>query len=276
MNALLSAEILKLIKQPKTYWALGAIFLIELLILATAYYQGSTILDILLDSLKQSFYFEGNLLNGNLILYIVLNGLWFNVPLIIMIVTSGILTDEYKDGTVQVSLLQAVKKRHFILAKYIVAVAFTLVVIAFMMLSTCILAYTIFGKGDLVVYLNTLNFFKSADAFKRICWAFASGAVAMVFYSLVSVTLAVWIKEAAKTWIAAALFLVITNLLLKLDLGSNMLNHFFFPKLMDTWQQFFYYEINWFPIFLNNAMLLFYGAVLVLVGTWTFHKQDIG
>lgn len=276
MKSLLLAESLKIVKQSKTYYALGAIFLIELLILITAYYQGTTILDLLLDNLRQSFYFEGTLLNGNLIIYIVLNSLWFNVPLILMIVTSGILTDEYKDGTVQTVMLQAIKKWKFMLAKYITAVLFTLFVIAFMMGSTFILAYSIFGKGDLVVYLNTLNFFEANDAFRRICLAFASGAIAMIFYCIVSITLAVFIKEAAKTWIASALFLVITNLLLKVDFGIGALNNYFFPKLIDTWQQLFYYETDWRHILINNMILVLYSLILAALGVLVFHKKDIG
>jgi len=276
MRLLLSAELLKLVKQSKTYYALGAILVIELLILITAYFQGSTILDLLLDNLKQSFYFEGTLLNGNLIMYIVLNALWFNVPLILMIVTSGIVTDEYKDGTMQTVMLQAVKKWKFILAKYIIAVLFTILVISFMMATTFMLAYSIFGSGDLVVYLNTLNFFESADAFHRICWAFASGAVSMVFYCVVSLTLAIFIKEAAKTWIAAALFLIINTLLLKVDFVIPAINSFFFPKLIDTWQQLFYYEIDWRQILINNALLLLYTLAFAAAGTFVFHKKDIG
>lgn len=276
MKSLLLAESMKIAKQSKTYYALGAIFLIELLILITAYYQGSTILDLLLDNLKQSFYFEGDLLNGNLIMYIVLNSLWFNVPLILMIITSGILTDEYKDGTLQTVMLQAVKKWKFMLAKYIIAVCFTLFVIIFMMLSTCVLAYSLFGKGDLVVYLNTLNFFETYDAFHRICLAFVSGAIAMVFYCTVSITLAVVIKEAAKTWIASALFLVITNLLLKVDFGLKVVNDYFFPKLIDTWQQLFYYETDWPHILSNNMVLIAYSIALMILGIVVFHKKDIG
>lgn len=276
MRLLLAAELLKLVKQTKTYYALGSILVIELLILVTAYFQGSTILDLLLDNLKQSFYFEGTLLNGNLIMYIVLNSLWFNVPLILMIVTSGIVTDEYKDGTMQTVMLQAVKKWKFITAKYIIAVLFTLLVIGFMMLTTFILAYSIFGNGDLVVYINTLNFFEADDAFRRICWAFASGAVSMVFYCVVSLTLAIFIKEAAKTWIAAALFLIITTLLLKVDFVLPVLNSFFFPKLIDNWQQMFYYEPDWTQILINNAILLLYTLAFGAAGTYAFHKKDIG
>lgn len=276
MRWLLYAEMLKLVRQSKTYYALTAIFAIQLLIFITAYYQGSAILDLLLNNLRQSFYFEGKLLNGNLIMYIVLNSLWFNVPLILMIVTSGMVTDEYKDGTVQTVMLQAVEKWKFILVKYIIALLFTMLVIALMMLSTFALAYTIFGTGDLVVYIGGLNFFESADAFSRICWAFASGSIVMAFYGIVSVTLAVFIKEAAKTWIAAALFLIITNLLLKVDFGVAGLNNFFFPKLVDTWQQLFNYQTDWFKISINNALLLLYCVGIAVSGILVFHKKEIG
>lgn len=276
MKQLLYAEFVKIIKQSKTYYALGAIAVIELLIFITAYYQGSTILDLLLNTLRQNFYFEGTLLNGNLILYIVLNSLWFNVPLILMIVTSGLLTDEHKDGTLQTVMLQAVKKWKFILAKYITAALFTLLVIAFMMLSTFALAYAIFGSGDLVVYIGTLNFFEADEAFTRICWAFASGSIAMVFYSTASVTLAIFIKEASKTWIASALFLIITNLLLKADFLPASLNTFFFPKLIDTWQQLFNYKVDWQQVGINNFMLMLYCAAFAALGMLIFQKKDIG
>ncbi|MDT3403483.1 ABC transporter permease [Mucilaginibacter terrae] len=276
MKQLLYAEFVKIIKQSKTYYALGAIAVIELLIFITAYYQGSTILDLLLNTLRQNFYFEGTLLNGNLILYIVLNSLWFNVPLILMIVTSGLLTDEHKDGTLQTVMLQAVKKWKFILAKYITAALFTLLVIAFMMLSTFALAYTIFGTGDLVVYIGTLNFFEADEAFHRICWAFASGSIAMVFYSTASITLAIFIKEASKTWIASALFLIITNLLLKADFLPAGFNTFFFPKLIDTWQQLFNYKVDWQQVGINNVMLMLYCAAFAGLGMLVFQKKDIG
>ncbi|WP_353683094.1 ABC transporter permease, partial [Pseudoalteromonas sp. S407] len=53
-------------------------------------------------------------------MYLILNTQWFHLPLILMIVVSGTLTTEYKDRTIQTTMLQPVKKGQFILAKYIV------------------------------------------------------------------------------------------------------------------------------------------------------------
>jgi len=276
MKALIAAEIYKLLRQGKTYFALAAIFLIEGIILISAYFQGSNIIDILLDNLKQSFYFEGNLLNGNLLIYLILNTLWFHVPLILMIIISGILTSEYKDGTLQTVMLQPVSKWKFITSKYIVSIIFTLIVVFFLALTSFILSYTIFGSGDLIVYLDTLNFFSSDEAFYRLSWSFASGAVSMVFFSVVSLTLAVIFREATKTWIIAAFFLIISNLLLKIDFNSYWFNKIFFAKLNDTWQYFFYHDIDWSKIYLNNILLIGYSLIFIGFGVYLFNKKDIG
>lgn len=276
MYALIKAEIYKLFRQGKTYYAIGALFSIEAIILMSAYFQGTNIIDLLLENLKQRFYFEGTLLNGNLLVYLILNTLWFHLPLILMIVVSGILTTEYKDRTIQTVMLQPVTKWKFILSKYIVAIGFTLLVVLVLAISSFGLSYFFFGKGDLVVYLNGLNFFDAADAYNRLRWSFVSGALSMVFFSVASLTIAVLLKDAAKTWIVSAFFLILSNILLKVDFGDNWFNTLFFAKLNDTWQYFFYYEINWAQIQLNSFLSIGYSLLFMGAGVYWFHQKDIG
>ncbi len=276
MKALIRAEIFKLFRQGKTYYALGALFMIEAVVMISAYFEGNNIIEILLDNLRKSFYFEGTLVNGSLLVYLLLNTLWFHLPLILMIVVSGTLTSEYKDRTLQTVMLQPVVKWKYILSKYIVAILFTLVVVFFLALSSFALSYGIFGKGDLIVYLNTLNFFESSEAIYRLRWSFASGALSMVFFSVSSLTIAVIFKEATKTWIIVAFFLVLSNILLKIDFGSNWYNHFFYAKMNDTWQYFFYNTIPWNLVLHNSLLLSIYTLVTMGLGLYIFHKKDIG
>jgi len=276
MKNLIFAEAYKLFKQSKTYYALAAIFLIEIIILFSAYSQGQSVLDLLLDNLKQSFHFEGNLLNGNLLSYLILNTLWFHLPLILIVIISGTLTSEYKDRTLLSVMLQPISKWKFILSKYIVAIVFTLVIVFFLALTTFILSYSVFGSGDLIVYLDTLNFFESSDAFYRIMWAFAIGAISMVFFSVVSLTLAIILEEATKTWIAGAFFLIVSNLLLKVHFGNYFLDHWLYVKLNDTWQYLFYYNIPWDKIYLNTAILILYTFLTIVLGIVIFTKKDVG
>jgi len=276
MKSLIKAEIFKMFRQSKTYYALASLFMIEAVILFSAYFQGKNILDLLLDNLKKTFFFEGTLLNGNLLVYLILNTLWFHLPLILMIIVSGTLTTEYKDRTIQTTLLQPILKWKFILSKYIVAIGFTLLVVLFLAITSFALSYSLFGKGDLIVYLNTLNFFESKDAFIRLQYAFISGALSMVFFSVSSLTIAVIFKDATKTWIVAAFFLILSNLLLKVDFGNTYFNQLFFAKLNDTWQNFFNYKIDWNIIYLNSILIITYTLLFMGIGIYIFHKKDIG
>lgn len=276
MKALIQAEFIKLFKQSRTYFAIGAILLIETIILISAYFEGSTVIDILLDNLKQSFYFEGELLNGNLLIYLILNTLWFHIPLILMIIISGLLTSEYKDGTLQTVMLQPVKKSKFIAAKFIVSVLFTLMMVLLLAITSFGLSYSLFGRGDLVVYLEQLSFFTSDEAFYRLVGSFLVGAVSMVFFSVVSLALAILFRDSAKTWIIAAFFLIISNLLTQVDFGNEVLNSGLFFKLNDTWQYFFYFEIPGALIIQNTIILVAYTLAIAGFGIYWFNHKDIG
>jgi len=275
MRHLLFTELFKIFRQRKTYYAIAAVFVLEAFIMVSAYYQGREILEVLLENLKESFEFRGDLLNGNLIIYLVLNSFWFHIPLILMIVVSGFLTSEYKDRTVEAILLQPVSKWRFIVGKYLAALIFTSFILFVLIVSTFLLSYALFGTGDLVVFLEGLSFFESQEALRRLILAFLTGSLTMVFYAAVSLTLAVLLQEATVTWIVAALFLIGTTLLLRFDFHSELLNDYFFPKLTDTWQYLFYPEIPVGVILKKNAVLSAYTLLFAGIGVWVFQKRDI-
>ena len=275
MIRLLQTELFKIFRQRKTYYAIAAVFVLEAFIMVSAYYQGREFMDVLLENLKESFEFKGNLLNGNLIIYLVLNSFWFHVPLILMIVVSGFLTTEYKDQTVEAVMLQPVSKRGFITSKYLAAVVFTLFILLILVASTFALSYAFFGTGDLVVFLDGLSFFESEEAMRRLVLAFLVGSLTMVFYAVVSLTLAVILQEATITWIVAALFLIGTTLLLRFEFNAALLNTYFFPKLTDSWQYLFYAEVPTGMILLKNGVLLGYIAIAAYIGIHYFTKRDI-
>lgn len=275
MRNLIRTELYKIFRQRKTFYAIAAVFILEAFIMISAYFQGREFLDVFLENLRESFEFQGELLNGNLIAYLVLNSFWFHVPLILMIVVSGFLTAEYKDRTVEAVLLQPVSKREYILSKYIAALVFTAFILIVLILSTLALSYLLFGKGDLVVFLEGLSFYDSPEALKRLLLAFLVGSVTMFFYAVVSITLAVFFQEATITWIVAALFLIGTTLVLRLEFQSELVNLLFFPKLTDSWQYVFFSDIPYETILKKNAVLLLYTLLFAFVGIRVFEKRDI-
>ncbi len=275
MIALVKMETFRLLRQSRTYYALAAVMLIEAVVLLSAYYQGNEIIEILLSQLRESFYFEGTLVNGNLITYLILNSMWFHLPLILMIVVSGLLTSEYKDRTLLTVMMQPVSKVQYLSSKYLVGILFSVVIVLLLLVTSLGFSYIIFGRGDLVVLLDGLNFYEQSDAFLRIVLAFVAGAFSMVFYSVTSLTLAVILKDVTKTWIVSVLFIVISNLLMKIDFGSEFLNNAFYFKLNQSWQFFFYPDIPWFQIILKTSLIVLYTTLMALLGIYIFKTKDI-
>ena len=275
MIALVKMEGFRLLRQSRTYYALAGVVLIEAVVLLSAYYQGNEIIDILLSQLRESFYFEGTLVNGNLITYLILNSMWFHLPLILMIVVSGLLTSEYKDRTLLTVMMQPVSKMRYLSSKYIVGILFSVMIVLLLLVTSLGFSYIIFGRGDLVVLLDGLNFFEQQDAFLRIVLAFVAGAFSMVFYSVTSLTLAVILKDVTKTWIVSVLFIVISNLLMKIDFGSEFLNNVFYFKLNQSWQFFFYPDIPWSQIILKTSLIVLYTTLMALLGLFLFKTKDI-
>ncbi len=275
MIGLVKMESFRLLRQSRTYYALAGVFLIEAVVLLSAYYQGNEIIDILLSQLRETFYFQGTLVNGNLITYLILNSMWFHLPLILMIVVSGLLTSEYKDRTLLTVMMQPVSKVRYLSSKYLVGILFSVVIVLLLLVTSLGFSYIIFGRGDLVVLLDGLNFYEQSDAFFRIVLAFLAGAFSMVFYAVTSLTLAVILKDVTKTWIVSVLFIVISNLLMKIDFGSEFLNNAFYFKLNQTWQFFFYPDIPWSQIILKTSLIVLYTTLMALLGIFLFKTKDI-
>ncbi len=269
-------ELFKLFKQRRTYFALAAIFLMEIVVFVIAYDQGTYILDAVLESLKDSFYLKGDLLNGNLLTFFLLNSLWFHLPLLLMIIVSGMFTLEYQEGTIRTVFLQPIAKWKFLAAKYAAAIIFTVMVVFILATSAFLLSYGLFGRGDLVVYIDSLNFFESDVAFRRLLFAFLSGTLTMIFYACLCLTIAVFLKESLKTWIVATLFLILTNLSSQLDFDIWGWDVWFFPKLITTWREFFNYTIPWGRIAYSQLILIIFTTVVIFLGMLKFQKNDIG
>jgi len=271
MIQLINIELLKLVRQRRTYYGLLAILLIEIVIMLGAWYQGNEILNTLLDTLTKSFILQGNLMNGNLVQYLILNSLWFNLPLIIIVIVTGILASEYKDETLQSLFLQSINRRKLIFSKYISAFLFTTLSILILGLSSIVASFLLFGKGDLITYLGKLNFIPHEIALQRILLAYLSGTLLLLFYSALSITVVVIFKETITSWIVSVFFLIINGLLAKFDLGQ--LNYWLLPKLTDSWQLFFQYEVPWSLVLHNHLMLFLYLVVTIMFGAIIFTKR---
>lgn len=276
MIQLLRIELYKLFRLPVTKLALLAVLLIDIIALGVAYSEGKAILDFVTSSLQDTFFFEGNLLNGSLVSYLILNSMWFHIPLIVIVASGSFVASEYSDGSLRNILCRPVKRSDYLLAKYLCVVVFCILTVLVLAATSIGLSYLFFSSGDLLVYIETLNFIPSSEAFVRLLFAFTFGSLSMATFGLMAAALATFFESPITANIAALFILIVFTIIDTSGyLRESIFRNLFIVGNTGTWQRFFEYEIPWPQILQSATWLLGYCVLFVALGRWRFKRVDI-
>jgi len=91
MFRLLRVELFKIFSKPRSYIGFLAIAAIVMLLEIALYIDGKSYISFILQSLEQSFAVQGNLLNGYLVCFIILQTLIVQMPLLVALVTGDLI-----------------------------------------------------------------------------------------------------------------------------------------------------------------------------------------
>jgi ABC-2 type transport system permease protein len=170
-------EFLKIAAKPRSYIGVGAITLIVGLILVALKIDGHNFISFATRPFEQSLSFEGNILNGNLVAFIILQMLIIHVPLLIALVTGDLISGESAMGTIRLLLTKPISRTSILFSKYLAGCIYTFFLLLWMGFIALVIGKLLFGTGDLVV-LNSdgLIILQNAD----LGWRFLTGFVVAV------------------------------------------------------------------------------------------------
>jgi ABC-2 type transport system permease protein len=94
-------EFIKILSKPRSYLGIGALTLLISIIIFAMKVDGKSIISFVTSSFEQTLTFNGNVLNGNLIAFIILQMLIVHVPLLVALVTGDLVSGEAAMGTVR-------------------------------------------------------------------------------------------------------------------------------------------------------------------------------
>ena len=124
MWKLLQIELFKIFKRPRTYISFAAVAALVSVIQFGLKVDGKTYVDFMLRDLAMSFNIEGNVLNGYLVCYIILQLLLVHVPLLITLIAADLISGEANMGTLRLLLTKPVSRTEVVLAKFFGALFF--------------------------------------------------------------------------------------------------------------------------------------------------------
>jgi ABC-2 type transport system permease protein len=183
-------EFIKIAAKPRSYIGIAAITLIVGIILFAMRLDGMMYISFITAPFEQSLSFEGNILNGNLMAFIILQMLIIHIPLLIAFVTGDLISGEGAMGTIRLLLTKPISRTSILLSKYLAGCAYTLVVLLWMGFLAIFIGKLLFGAGDLMVLKSDgLIILQESDISWRFLYGFVVAYLALVMIATLSLTL---------------------------------------------------------------------------------------
>ena len=270
-------EVIKIALKPRSYLGIAAITVLVGVILFALKSDGMSIISFVTSSFEQTLSFEGNVLNGNLVAFIILQMLIVQIPLLIALVTGDLVSGEAAMGTIRMLLTQPISRTQLLLSKFIAGGIYTLIVIVWLGFMSVIMGKLLFGSGDLMV-LNSegLVILQEADVNWRYLGGFLVAFLALFTVSSLSICLSCFTDNSIGPIVTTMSIILLFTIIGTLDVHVfDSVRPFLLTTHMASWRSFFEDPL---PIqdIKNSILILFiHNILLISISIYVFNKKDI-
>jgi len=289
MFSLIQVELYKIFKRPRTYIAFGAVAALIGIIQFGLKVDGKSYLDFMLNDLSSSLEIDGKILNGYLVCYVMLQLLLVHVPLLIALIAADMISGEANMGTLRLLLIKPYSRTTLLLAKFIAAIIYTLLLLVWLAILALFGSMLLFGTDDMFLLKTSyVVLLKESDVFWRYIGAFGFAAIAMTTVAALGFFLSVFAENSIGPIVATMSAIVFFTILSTLNIPIfNVIKPYLFTTHMIGWKEFFDIKVN----DSNEAIVgsiqnpdKIIKASLVLVAhtigffvatLWVFRKKDI-
>jgi len=270
-------EFIKIAAKPRSYIGVGAITLIVGIILFAMKADGMNFISFVTAPFEQSLSFEGNILNGNLIAFIILQMLIIHVPLLIALVTGDLVSGEGAMGTIRLLLTKPISRTKILFSKYLAGCAYTFIILLWMGFMALIVGKWLFGTGDLMV-LNSdgLIVLQEPDLGWRFALGFSVAFLSLVTVATLSLTLSCFSENSIGPIVSTMAIIILFNIIGALEVPVlQKIQPYLFTTHMMAWRSFFEDPLPTEKIIHSIIILLVHIVGLLGIAMYKFNKKDI-
>ncbi len=241
MYKLIQIELYKIFRRPRTYIAFAAITALITIIQFGLKLDGNTYAEFMMRDLSSSITIDGNILNGYLVCYIMLQLLLVHVPLLIALIAADMISGEANMGTLRIMLTKPISRTQFMLAKFAAAAVYTMMLLVWLAILALFGSMLIFGTDDLFLMKSSyVVLLKNGDIFWRYVGAFGFAAVAMLTVAALGFLLSVFAENSIGPIVATMSVIIFFTILSTLNIPIfNAIKPFLFTTHMNDWKEFF-------------------------------------
>ncbi|MBN8695078.1 MAG: ABC transporter permease subunit [Bacteroidetes bacterium] len=270
-------EFIKIAAKPRSYIGLGAITLIVGIILIAMKLDGMMYISFITAPFEQSLAFEGNILNGNLMAFIILQMLIIHIPLLIAFVTGDLVSGEGAMGTIRLLLTKQISRTSILLSKYLAGCAYTLIILLWMGFMAIFIGKMMFGTGDLMVLKSDgLVILQESDISWRFFYGFLVAYLALVMIATLALTLSCFSENSIGPIVSTMGVIILFTIIGTLDVPLfDTIKPFLFTTHMAAWRSFFEDPLPMDQIVNSITVLFVHIVVLLGIAIYKFNKKDI-
>lgn len=277
MITLIRQELYKIFRRPRTYIAFAIVAAVALIIEAAMLADGQAFIDFVLTGINESFDVQGNIINGYLITYIILQSLIVHIPLLVALVAGDAIAGEAGNGTLRLLLTKPISRSEVIIAKFISALIYTLLLLVWLAVISLFLSLAIFGEGDMInLKSGQFVMLLKNDIMWRYGCAFGYAALAMSSVAAMSVFLSVFAENSIGPIISTMGIIVFFTIISNLGLPSfELIKPWLMTTHMIAWKGFFSDPVPYKAIFNSGLVMAVYTIFFVFASILVFNKKDI-
>jgi ABC-2 type transport system permease protein len=270
-------EFVKILSKPRSYLGVAALTILIGIIIFAMKADGESIIKFVTSSFEQTLTFNGHVLNGYLIAFIILQMLIVHVPLLIALVTGDLISGEAAMGTIRMLATKPISRTNIVLSKFIAGATYTFFVIAWMGFLALFVSTYLFGTGDVIV-LNSdgLVILREADVLWRFLAGFSVAFLSLLTVSTLSICLSAFAENSIGPIVATMSVIILFTIIGTLDVTVfDSIKPYLFTTHMASWRSFFEDPVPWSAITESIIVLLVHNIVFVSIAIIRFNKTDI-
>jgi ABC-2 type transport system permease protein len=267
----------KILAKPRSYIGIGALTLLIGVILIAMKADGNSFISFVTTSFEQTLSFNGNILNGNLIAFIILQMLIIHIPLLIALVTGDLISGEAAMGTIRMLATKPLSRTNIVISKFIAGAVYTLIITLWVGFLALFVAKWMFGSGDLIV-LNAdgLVIIPEAEIMWRYGLSFIIAFLSLLTVASMSICFSAFAENSIGPIVSTMAVIILFTIIGTLDVSVfENIKPYLFTTHMASWRSLFSDPIPWGRIYESIWILLAHNVILVGVAIFWFNKKDI-
>jgi ABC-2 type transport system permease protein len=270
-------EFIKIIAKPRSYIGLGVLTALILVILFAMKADGTSYISFVTASFEQTLSFNGNILNGNLIAFIILQMLIVHIPLLVALVTGDLISGEAAMGTIRMLATKPISRTNIVLSKFIAGAVYTLILTLWLAFLALVVVKWMFGSGDMIVLNSSgLVILQESDILWRYAYSFIVAYLALLTVSSLSICLSAFADNSIGPIVSTMGIIILFTIIGSLDVTVfDSVKKFLFTTHMASWRSFFEDPIDRKGIWQSIIILVVHNILLVTIAVVKFNKKDI-